>query len=93
MERRHEEELIARLERAYLDGYSFVSWSELYYWYDVQKIASKTWRDLHEKWNEVVGDEKNQLLTLEGRGGLHLVASITRGDHHIQKLSVMAGLD
>jgi hypothetical protein len=87
MERRHEEILLERLERAYLDGYSFISWNELYAWYDVGKIAARTWRDLQERWQEVCGGEKNELNYLNRGDGLHLFPAETYSGHKVAKLS------
>jgi hypothetical protein len=90
MERRHEEALLARLEAAFLDGYSFISWNELYSWYDVLKIAAGTWRDLQERWQEVCDDDKNELNYLNRGDGIHIFPSVTYSEKKITKLSVVA---
>lgn len=53
MERRHDDELTSRLEEILTNGCAFISWSELYLWYDVQKIAARTYRDLSDRWDEL----------------------------------------
>lgn len=53
MERRHDDELTARLEEILTKGCTYISWNELYIWYDVQKIAARTYRDLSERWDEI----------------------------------------
>jgi hypothetical protein len=71
MERRHDELLTARLEDAMLNGCSHITWNELYQWYDVQKIAAGTMRDLKRRWEEVTeGRKAGQLKMVEGRGGI-----------------------
>jgi len=73
MERRHDELLTARLEDAMLNGCSHITWNELYQWYDVQKLAANTWRDLKKRWDEVTeGRKVGSLKMVEGRGGMFL---------------------
>ena len=73
MERRHDELLTARLEDAMLNGCSHITWNELYQWYDVQKLAANTWRDLKKRWEEVTeGRKAGPLKMVEGRGGMFL---------------------
>lgn len=53
MERRHDEELTSRLEEIVTTGCTYISWNELYVWYDVKKIAARTYRDLSERWDQL----------------------------------------
>jgi hypothetical protein len=56
-----------------LNGCSHISLSELYHWYDVQKLAANTWRDLKKRWEEVTeGQKAGPLRMVEGRGGIFL---------------------
>jgi len=73
----HQNILTARLEDAYLNGCSHISFSELYHWYDVQKIAAGTWRDLQNRWEEITEGEHGRLMKIEGRGGIYIFGETT----------------
>jgi hypothetical protein len=47
----HEAKLEQKLEELYKDRQTVVRWDDLYLWYGVQKISSRTYRDLLERWN------------------------------------------
>jgi hypothetical protein len=51
MDKRHDDMLTSRLEQIYTDGAAYISWNELYLWYDVQAIAARTYRDLSSRWD------------------------------------------
>lgn len=70
MEKRHQDSLTTRLEDAFLNGCSHISWNELYLWYGVQKIAARTYRDLETRWQDVTENEVGRLMKIEGRGGI-----------------------
>lgn len=71
MEKLHQNLLTARLEDAYLNGCSHITWEELYYWYGVQKIAAGTYRDLQARWDELT-DNSGRLMKKNGRGGIYI---------------------
>jgi len=70
MEKRHQDLLTSRLEDAYCNGCTHISWNELYLWYDVQKIAARTYRDLEVRWQSLTDGKKGRLMKVEGRGGI-----------------------
>lgn len=70
MDKRHQDSLTNRLEDACLNGCSHFSWDELYRWYDVQKIAARTYRDLEARWQDLTEGEAGRLMKVEGRGGI-----------------------
>ncbi len=72
MEKRHQDSLTNRLEDAFLNGCSHISWNELYQWYGVQKIAARTHRDLETRWQDVTENEVGRLMKIEGRGGIFI---------------------
>lgn len=72
MDKRHQDALTNRLEDASLNGCSHVSWTELYRWYDVQKIAARTYRDLETRWQDLTEGKIGRLMKIEGRGGIFL---------------------
>lgn len=53
MEKRHDDLLTSRLEEIYTKGVTYISWNELYLWYDVQAIAARTYRDLVNRWDDL----------------------------------------
>lgn len=71
MDKRHQNALTSRLEDALLNGCSHITWNELYCWYDVQKLAARTWRDLQTRWEDVSGSE-SRLMKIDGRGGIFI---------------------
>lgn len=72
MEKSHDDLLTARLEEALLNGCSHITWSELYHWYGVQKIAARTTRDLQARWDELTDGKHGRLMQIEGRGGIYI---------------------
>jgi len=71
MERRHEELLTARLEEAMLNGYSRLTWQELYHWYGMEKLAAGTYRDLAKRWRELTSRKRGPLMMVRsGRDAL-----------------------
>ena len=70
MEKRHQDSLTNRLEEAFLHGCAHISWVELYHWYNVQKIAARTYRDLEVRWQDLTGGNVGRLMKIEGRGGI-----------------------
>ena len=59
MIKRHTEQLWARLDELYANGTTFISYGELYHWYDVKRIAKAPWRDIKARWEELL-EEKNE---------------------------------
>lgn len=74
MERLHQNNLTARLEDAFLNGCSHITWNELYHWYGVQKIAAGTYRDLQTQWDELTDGDSGPLMMIDGRGGIFIFA-------------------
>ena len=70
MERRHDESLTTRLEDAFLNGCSHITYPELYLWYGVRKLAAGTWRDMSKRWEEITGGRSGQLMAVEGKNGV-----------------------
>jgi hypothetical protein len=59
MIKRHEGQLWERLDQLYANGTTFISWGELYHWYNIQRIAKTPWRDIQARWEELL-EEKNE---------------------------------
>ena len=76
MDRRHDDILTTRLEAILNTGITFIAWSEIYRWYDVQKIAAGTWRDIRSRWQEISRGKYGLLkqIDLPNAGGIYLIA-------------------
>jgi hypothetical protein len=51
---RHSAELLSRLETVAIDGCVIVSWGQLLMWYGQERVTVGIWRDLLDKWQEVI---------------------------------------
>ena len=75
MDKRHDDMLTSRLEEIVTKGCTYVAWNELYLWYGVAKLAARTYRDLAERWDEIMeaqGLELGKLAFVQspwGKGG------------------------
>jgi predicted P-loop ATPase len=88
MLKRHVDQLWARLDELYANGTTFMSWGELYHWYNIERIAKAPWRDIQERWEELLEDKKEEYLdpqVAEVPGGVSLFYSRKPG-----KLSKLA---
>ena len=65
MMRRHYEELTARLERVADTGQATITKTELQRWYDIQRVGSKTRRNIVDTWQQIVGNEDRQLVCID----------------------------
>jgi len=74
MEKRHDELLTTRLEEVYDNGVAYVTWSELYRWYDTRKIAAGTLRNLSQRWDELSNGKYGGLQGVRNDGGMFLTA-------------------
>jgi hypothetical protein len=57
MLKRHVDQVWARLDQLYASGTTFISRGELYHWYGLQRINKAPWRDLKERWQELLEDK------------------------------------
>ena len=62
MLKRHTEQLWGRLDQLYANGTTFISYGELYHWYNIQRIAKTPWRDIKARWQELL-EEKSEKYT------------------------------
>ncbi len=72
MERRFDELLTARLEDALLNGCTHITWSEVYHWYGIERLAAGTERDLNNRWLELTQKKRGRLMMVRGRDGMFL---------------------
>jgi hypothetical protein len=54
MQKRHEDQLASRLDELFITGVTSISWAELYYWYNVDKIRKAPYRDILDKWERIL---------------------------------------
>ncbi len=66
MDKRYDDILTAKLERILTDGCVYISWNELYLWYDVLKLAAGTYRDLARRWDELSSEKIEGAKSLLG---------------------------
>jgi hypothetical protein len=57
MIKRHQDQLWARLDDLYANGTTFISFQEIYHWYNIQRIAKAPWRDMKAKWESLLEDK------------------------------------
>lgn len=82
MQKRHTDQLWARLDQLYANGTTFISWGELYHWYNVQRIAKAPWRDIEARWQELLeekGEEYSDPQVAEVPGGISFFFSRNPG--------------
>jgi hypothetical protein len=75
MLKRHEAQIWARLDDLYANGTTFISWGELYHWYNLERISKTPWRDLKARWDELLEEKeepKGDPQVAEGRAGVSL---------------------
>jgi hypothetical protein len=73
MLKRHEDQLWARLDELYANGTTYISWNELYHWYNVQRIAKGPWRDIMARWERLLEEKEEKYvdpLVAEVPGGI-----------------------
>jgi hypothetical protein len=59
MLKRHADQVWNRLDQLYANGTTFISYGDLYHWYNVQKIKKTPWRDIQRRWEELL-EEKDE---------------------------------
>lgn len=57
MERRHEEEMTAFIERLLKRGWNEVEWIDFYRWFGVTKLHKRAYRDFYQSVEEVSGQK------------------------------------
>ena len=57
MTKRHDNQLWERLDELYANGTTFISFGEVYHWYNIRRLAKRPWRDLKAKWEELLEEK------------------------------------
>lgn len=68
LEKHQENILKVRLDELFLTGTTFIAWAELTHWFNVERIAKKPYREIHEMWDELCSRRGFKVLHLEVRG-------------------------
>jgi len=74
MERRYSDILTSRLEHIVDGGCVHILWNEIYRWYEVGKIAARTYRDIAERWQEVSEGKYGGLKIVKEASGIYFFA-------------------
>ena len=78
MIKRHSAQIWQRLDELYSNGTTYISFGELYHWYDVQKIKKTPWRDIKARWEELLEEKDEEYLdpiVSQTQGGVSLFFS------------------
>ena len=62
MLKRHVDQIWAKLDELYSSGITFIARGELYHWYNVQRISKLPWRDLRDRWHELLEDKGEEYV-------------------------------
>ena len=52
----------SRLDELYANGITYISYNELYYWYGIDRLAKRPWRDIRGKWESLL-EERNEAFS------------------------------
>ena len=72
MNKRHQDLLNNLLEKAYFAGIGYVSWNEIYHWYNITRLGVLTRRNLQDRWEDISQGMAGRLLAIEQNDGLFL---------------------
>jgi hypothetical protein len=82
MIKRHVEQLWTRLDELYANGTTFISYGEIYHWYNIQRIAKAPWRDMQSRWQDLLeekGEKYSDPQIAEVPGGISFFFSRNPG--------------
>lgn len=91
MQNRHRETLLRRLDELFVKRFTFITWSELYYWFDIERVAKRPYRVIDELWKDlqesrkIPGDQYSDLKFMDNGNGLVLLYDDE--DYKLQTLS------
>ena len=54
MLKRHEDALMQRFDTVAKRGFAYIDWWELYLWYGMERLSKAVWRDLRDRFAEVI---------------------------------------
>jgi hypothetical protein len=86
MEKRHDEQLTARIEEVANNGWALIQWWEAYLWYDQQKLGKNFWRDLKSRFDDCKPNKAAELSFISRNGALVLI-----NNAHLDALSTKIG--
>jgi hypothetical protein len=56
MEKRHENQLMIKLDELWLKNATFISYQEIYYWFNIDSIRYKPFKVIKERWIELLAE-------------------------------------
>jgi len=68
LEKHHDSALRVRLDELFLTGQTFIAWPELAHWFNVERIAKKPYREIHDMWEETCMRRGWKTMPIEVRG-------------------------
>ena len=75
MEKRHNDELMHRIDEVANLGVSAIKWWEIRLWYNRERIGKTIWRDLKARFDEAAEDSNAELWIYESEESVTLVHS------------------
>ena len=70
MNKRHQDLLTNLLEKAYFAGIAYVTWNEIYHWYNIARLGALTRRDLEDRWEDISQGMAGRLMAIEQKDGV-----------------------
>ena len=74
MNKRHQDLLTNLLEKAYFAGIAYVTWNEIYHWYNITRLGALTRRDLEDRWEDISQGMAGRLMAIEQKDCVFLFA-------------------
>lgn len=65
MIKRHEDQLWAKLDQLYANGIIYISFGELYHWYNIEKLRKGPWRDIQARWEQLLEERDEEYFDLQ----------------------------
>lgn len=73
MIKRHEDSLMARIDALAWQGYCEIKWWELRAWYGMERLTKNVWKDIVDRFDELM-DEESTIRLLERPDGVLLIS-------------------
>ena len=64
MQQRHQEQLLLLLDRLYLEGHVTLSYAQLRYWFDAQRLSKEVYRTIIALWDELCVERRKPKVTI-----------------------------
>ena len=64
MQQRHQEQLLLLLDQLYLEGHVTLSYAQLRYWFDAQRLSKEVYRTIIALWDELCVERRKPKVTI-----------------------------